>query len=239
MNNWKRIWDGKKLDKLNLNRGEFEVFCDLKKADGFDVNVGNEEVYYRSFYHEWISMYQNLNNFSNNGVQSVYEVGCGSGVNLYLFQNRLGKNGQFGGIDYSTNLINIAKRIIHSNDLSCDDAINLDETIKYDLVMADSVFQYFDDIVYAEAVLRKMLVKANEMVYLGELHDSSQKEEWLEYRRKSMRNYDAVYLGLPKMFYSKDWIRHIAEEYNKKVYFTVSENKEYWNSRYLFHCYIY
>lgn len=31
-----------------------------------------------------------------------------------------------------------------------------------------------------------------------------------------MRNYDAVYLGLPKMFYSKDWIRHIAEEYNKK-----------------------
>ena len=88
MNNWKRIWDGKKLDKLNLNRGEFEVFCDLKKADGFDVNVGNEEVYYRSFYHEWISMYQNLNNFSNNGVQSVYEVGCGSGVNLYLFQNR-------------------------------------------------------------------------------------------------------------------------------------------------------
>ena len=200
MNNWKRIWDGKKLDKLNLNRGEFEVFCDLKKADGFDVNVGNEEVYYRSFYHEWISMYQNLNNFSNNGVQSVYEVGCGSGVNLYLFQNRLGKNGQFGGIDYSTNLINIAKRIIHSNDLSCDDAINLDETIKYDLVMADSVFQYFDDIVYAEAVLRKMLVKANEMVYLGELHDSSQKEEWLEYRRKSMRNYDAVYLGLPKMF---------------------------------------
>lgn len=209
MNNWKRIWDGKKLDKLNLNRGEFEVFCDLKKADGFDVNVGNEEVYYRSFYHEWISMYQNLNNFSNNGVQSVYEVGCGSGVNLYLFQNRLGKNGQFGGIDYSTNLINIAKRIIHSNDLSCDDAINLDETIKYDLVMADSVFQYFDDIVYAEAVLRKMLVKANEMVYLGELHDSSQKEEWLEYRRKSMRNYDAVYLGLPKMFYSKDWIRHI------------------------------
>lgn len=179
MNNWKRIWDGKKLDKLNLNRGEFEVFCDLKKADGFDVNVGNEEVYYRSFYHEWISMYQNLNNFSNNGVQSVYEVGCGSGVNLYLFQNRLGKNGQFGGIDYSTNLINIAKRIIHSNDLSCDDAINLDETIKYDLVMADSVFQYFDDIVYAEAVLRKMLVKANEMVYLGELHDSSQKEEWL------------------------------------------------------------
>ena len=216
MNNWKRIWDGKKLDKLNLNRGEFEVFCDLKKADGFDVNVGNEEVYYRSFYHEWISMYQNLNNFSNNGVQSVYEVGCGSGVNLYLFQNRLGKNGQFGGIDYSTNLINIAKRIIHSNDLSCDDAINLDETIKYDLVMADSVFQYFDDIVYAEAVLRKMLVKANEMVYLGELHDSSQKEEWLEYRRKSMRNYDAVYLGLPKMFYSKDWIRHIEEEYNKK-----------------------
>ena len=216
MNNWKRIWDGKKLDKLNLNRGEFEVFCDLKKADGFDVNVGNEEVYYRSFYHEWISMYQNLNNFSNNGVQSVYEVGCGSGVNLYLFQNRLGKNGQFGGIDYSTNLINIAKRIIHSNDLSCDDAINLDETIKYDLVMADSVFQYFDDIVYAEAVLRKMLVKANEMVYLGELHDSSQKEEWLEYRRKSMRNYDAVYLGLPKMFYSKDWIRHIAEKYKKK-----------------------
>ena len=105
--------------------------------------------------------------------------------------------------------------------------------------MSDSVFQYFDGIDYAESVLRKMLLKANKLVYIGELHDSSLKEQWLDHRRKSMQNYDEIYEGLPKMFYSQDWINSIAKDYNRKTYFTTLKNKEYWNSRYLFNCYIY
>lgn len=106
---WKSIWNGKKLDKLDLDRSEFEIFCDLKRADGFDVNVGNETAYYTAFYDAWKEMYHKLMDFTGNEIHSVYEVGCGSGVNLYLFQNRLGHHARFGGIDYSTSLIEIAK----------------------------------------------------------------------------------------------------------------------------------
>lgn len=105
--------------------------------------------------------------------------------------------------------------------------------------MADSVFQYFDELDYAETVLRKMLSKTNKIIYLGELHDEQLKEDWLAHRHAAMKNYDEIYAGLPKMFYNREWLRKIAEEYHKKVCFTTLENKEYWNSKYLFHCYMY
>ena len=239
MNKWKSIWEDKNINKLNLNKSEFEIFCDLKKINGFDVNVENEEAYYISFYNAWKEMYQKLASFDKGDINSIYEVGCGSGVNLFMFQNRIGKDVKLGGIDYSASLVNIAKKIIRCNDLRCDEAVNIDVTNTYDLVMSDSVFQYFDGIDYAESVLRKMLLKANKLGYIGELHDSSLKEQWLDHRRKSMQNYDEIYEGLPKMFYSQDWINSIAKDYNRKTYFTTLKNKEYWNSRYLFNCYIY
>lgn len=42
-------------------------------------------------------------------VNSVYEVGCGSGANLYLLKNR---GIQVGGIDYSRSLVDTAKKIV-------------------------------------------------------------------------------------------------------------------------------
>lgn len=42
-------------------------------------------------------------------ISSVYEVGCGSGVNLYLFQ-QLKKVTQVGGHDYSQTQIALAKK---------------------------------------------------------------------------------------------------------------------------------
>lgn len=235
---WRSIWENRTVANLNLNKSEFEIFCDLKKADGFDVSVGSEDDYYRIFYDTWKEMYQNIINFAG-GIRSVYEVGCGSGVNLFLFQNRVEEKALLGGIDYSASLVDIAKRIVSSDDLICGEAKDMDETRKYDLVMSDSVFQYFEGIDYAEKVLRKMITKADKLVYIGEIHDSSLKEEWLGKRRKSLKHYDEIYEGLPKNFYSRDWINHIARDYNRKTYFTEVDNKEYWNSRYLFNCYIY
>ena len=46
-----------------------------------------------------------------------------------------------------------------SDDLTCGEAKKIDPDCKYDVVLADSVFQYFPDIEYAEEVLRKMIKK--------------------------------------------------------------------------------
>lgn len=53
---WKDIWSRKSLEGVDLGKDEFSVFCELKKADGFDVNVHNEELYFRAFYDEWMEM---------------------------------------------------------------------------------------------------------------------------------------------------------------------------------------
>lgn len=42
-------------------------------------------------------------------MKSIYEVGCGSGVNLYLFE-KLKNIKCIGGCDYSEPLIKIAKK---------------------------------------------------------------------------------------------------------------------------------
>lgn len=183
-------------------------------------------------------MYQLVNEFTKNELHSVYEVGCGSGVNLYLFQNRI-KECALGGLDYSQGLIDIAKNVVCDADLVCGSAQNLDTAIKYDLVMADSVFQYFSSEEYAQDVLNKMILKSNKLVYISELHDITLREEWLAYRRKSMDDYDQIYEGLDKMFYSKEWITDIATQHNKQVRFTKGNNPEYWNSKYIFNCFIF
>lgn len=237
-NNWKNIWSKKKLDFIDDSRDEFSVFCDLKKADGFDVNVQNEEKYFRTFYNDWMEVYKKLKEITGNNIHSVYEVGCGSGVNLYLFQNRI-KDVILGGIDYSQGLLDIAKSIVVSQDLVCGNAEQMDVDTKYDCVMADSVFQYFGSVEYAENILNKMILKSSKAVYISEIHDIDFREEWLVHRRNSMKNYDEIYEGLDKMFYSRDWILDIAGKNGRQVIFSKSDNPEYWNSKYVFNCFIF
>lgn len=240
MNKWKSIWDKKKLENIDLSRNEFDVFCDLKRVNGFDVNVHNERAYFMGFYDEWKKMYARLMEMSENKIRSVYEVGCGSGVNLYMFRNRAA-DAVLGGIDYSQGMPDIAQIVLGGTgrDLRCGDADSIDEKQKYDLVMADSVFQYFPGIDYAESVLRKMIAKSEKITYIGELHDSLMYEEWLENRRASMADYDKVYEGLNRMFVSREWVKQIAADCGRRTCFTIVDNSEYWNGKYIFNCYIY
>lgn len=237
-NKWRQIWNKKGSDMPDLSRNEFDVFCELKKANGYDVNVHNEEEYFRNFYREWMEMYNRVNEIAKDSIHSIYEVGCGSGVNLYLFKNRI-PHVILGGIDYSEGLSEMARHVTGCRDIVCGNAENMDMEIRYDLVMAGAVFQYFDSLDYAETVLEKMIKKSNKIVYISELHDLELQEEWLAHRRKSMENYDQIYEGLGKMFYSREWISNIAERHGKEVVFSKRNNPEYWNSKYEFNCFIF
>lgn len=84
---WKAIWKNKSVDKVDTN-DEFAMYCALKKADGFDVAVEDGENYYRAFYNGWLNFYEELVGYVRE-PKSVFEIGCGSGVNLYMFRNRL------------------------------------------------------------------------------------------------------------------------------------------------------
>lgn len=51
MNEWNRIW-AKRSSEIAISDDIFDMFCKLKKADGFDTQ--NVEGYYESFFEDGI-----------------------------------------------------------------------------------------------------------------------------------------------------------------------------------------
>lgn len=115
MNHWKETWN-KRENEIQITDNVFDMFCRLKNADGFDTLV--EDGYYEGLLEEWKRTNENI---SRNGVSfaSVYEVGCGSGVNLYLYKNLLNIK-KLGGIDYSKPLMEIAEKVFGGGVQSCN-----------------------------------------------------------------------------------------------------------------------
>ncbi len=235
-NRWKSIWDNKTLVSSNYSGDEFQRFCELKKANGFDVAVADEDAYFQSFYNGWLEFYSKAIEMAGR-ISSVYEVGCGSGVNLFMFKNRM-EFITFGGCDYSEAMVKSANISSGSGDFMCCGADEISITPKYDIVMSESVFQYFESEDYAERVLRKMIQKSNKLTYLGEIHNKDFEEDLMELRRKTIENYEERYKGLNKLFLSKKWIEDIAKDYGKNAIFTDIDNPEYLNGKYEYNCYI-
>lgn len=234
MNNWDKVWKNRET-KLTNTDDVFQMFCNLKRANGFDTqDVDN---YYESFYEEWLERTEFIKKLCREPLESVYEVGCGSGVNLYMFR-QLEKIKKLGGIDYSENIIKVAKNVVDSSDLLCGEALEVSVEEKYDLVLADSVFQYFQDAEYGMQVLDRMYQKAGKLVVITEIHDENRKEEHMKYRRASVENYDEKYRGLDKTFYSEELFRAFAEKVKCKCVIKKPQNMIYWNNQFVFDCYL-
>lgn len=233
MNEWNRIWENRTSDIL-ISDDSFDMFCKLKKADGFDTQ--EIDGYYEAFFEEWHKMTERIEQNAGN-IASAYEVGCGSGVNLYLFQ-QLKKLGVVGGCDYSEAQIRLAHKVVKAEDLHCMEADHISTEPKYDLVLADSVFQYFQNPEYGMRVLEKMWEKANKIVVITEIHDEEKKEEHLNFRRQCVENYDEKYKGLDKTFYTKEMFRKFADWAGAKCLIVQPQNELYWNNKYVFDCYL-
>ena len=151
MNHWKETWN-KRDKEIQITDNIFDMFCRLKKADGYDTLI--EDGYYEGLFEEWKRTNEDL---SRNGVSfaSVYEVGCGSGVNLYLYKNLFNIK-KLGGIDYSKPLIEIAEQVLKDAELEYGEAVEIDVCSKYDLVLSEGVFIYFQDVQYGMQVFEKM-----------------------------------------------------------------------------------
>lgn len=211
-----------------------KMFLELKRAGGFDV-VG--ELTYDALYGQYLETKKNLCIPNRNmEIKSVYEVGCGAGANLFLFEK---ENIRTGGIDYSEGLIGTAKQVLDTDDIECGEAISLPVNPKYDSCLSNGVFHYFPDEEYALRVLEKMYEKAYYSIGILDIHDIEKKDAFIKYREKNVPNYHERYKNLPKLFYTRELFEKFAAAHDMDVVFKESNMKGYWNNQFVFHCYLY
>ena len=237
MNKWKEIWDKKSVEKSKFEgKDKKAIHLELIKCLG-DASKG---VMYEEYYKQYEEIRYNLCNSPGKGelpIKSVYEIGCGSGAKLFLFENEA--NLYVGGADYSSGLIESAKYALKSKDLIVEEAVKVPVEPIFDAVFSSSVFQYFDSDEYAEAVLEIMLKKARFSLGIIDIQDKDKMEESLAYRRSVIKNYDEKYKDLGRAFYSKDFFENFAKKHDLEIVFGGYNMKGYRNGDYSYACYMY
>ena len=235
---WHEIWEKREADETELNSGDTKrVFLELKRIAGWDAT--GDMLGFEQFHNQYTEIKNELE-FSSilqvRPIKSIYEVGCGCGANLFLFQN---DDIEVGGVDYSSSEIEIASAVLHKpKELICDEAINISSEIKYDAVLSNSVFSYFESYDYAKKVLEIMYDKANYSIGIVDIHDADKKDAFIEYRKKIIENYEERYKDLPKFFYDKAFFLSFAEKYNMSIRFSKPSMRGYWNNDYVFNCFM-
>ena len=222
MENWKDIWNRRKPKDLN-------DLQDLINANGFDTSH---------------LLAKNLTDYINSvrkkmGMspgESVFEVGCGCGSILYLLHNA---NLYVGGLDYSESLIEIAKKLDLSEDISVGLANEICIEPKYDYVISNSITQYFPNLNYVETVACLMMEKSLKgSIAILDINDLAKEDLYLDIRRKAEPNYDEKYKNFQHLFVDKQFWVDLASKYSWEVIIEDQDIPEYKNSQFRYNVFI-
>ena len=231
MNNWKKIWESRKENLEKIDRENYRaVFTELKRIDGYDINGG-------ATVESLLKQYEDIKIALNlSAGENIFEVGCGAGAQLFLFA----RDGfEVGGLDYSSTLIAIAKKILpDTRELICAGADELPTDKKYDAVFSNGVFIYFDNLLYAEHVLEKMLIKSRRSIAVLDVYDKAFEEELTAERKRTIENYEERYKDLPKLFYPRSFFEDFAARHELSIRFAKNELENYGNAPFTYHCFM-
>ena len=231
-NKWREIWNRRKPGTGKLSGNWEDTFLELKRLNGYDVM--GEGISLDAFLDEYAQTKEQL---CLTNDSSVFEVGCGTGANLYLMQ----RDGMtVGGTDYAEGLIETARAVLSSPaELYAGeaDAITVDQ--KYDAIFASGVFPYFPSDDYAVHVLDLMREKSRGAIGIMGLHDIEKREDYLAFRRANIPNYDALYKDLQRHFYTHSLFTDYASAHALRIVFTPMQLRGYWNAPFVFNCFMY
>ena len=179
-NRWQEVWNNRQINPSELtSEDETRLILELKRIVGWDFYGKKTTVSVEGYKKEYNYLKANLG-FADK-IGSVFEVGCGSGANLYFFKK---DDFKVGGSDYAENLLDVAKKVIGAENLiECiaGEASELPTDIKYDAVFSAGVFSYFLDLDYTEKVLEHMLDKTRQSIGILRIFDEETKEECFRY----------------------------------------------------------
>ena len=109
-----------------------------------------------------------------------------------------------------------------------------------DVVVANSVFFYFPDHMYAQAVLNRMVQMAKKSVGVLDVPDFSKRDYALSLRREQMGDteYEEKYKGLDHLYYSKDWFKQSLANTAVKVHIEDQDIPGCINSHFRFNVFL-
>lgn len=230
MSRWQEIWNKRNVQLAGIDRADTrEMFMELKRINGYDVVAGGIS------YEALVKQYEETKaalRLPEKG--SVFEVGCGAGANLLLFQQ---DGFSVGGIDYSERLVSVLTNVLCGGALReavCAEARQLPQEEKYDAVFSSGVFHYFADTSYAQEVMEGMVEKSRGSIAVIEVHDAEKQDDFFALRRQIDPDYDMHYQGLDKLFYEKRFFEKFAEKHDLRVSFEPVRMEGYWNAPFLY-----
>jgi ubiquinone/menaquinone biosynthesis C-methylase UbiE len=227
MTDWHEIWN--KRVPASPDQPTSVTLQDLLNADGFDTGAGTLNSL--DTWEKYIAFISGKLGLTPK--DSIFEIGCGSGAFLFLWYK---EGHKVGGIDYSENLVSLARDVLRGMDLRVMDAISVPTEAKYDIVVSNGVFHYFGDYSYAERVIERMILKAGKTIAILEVPDLAKKDESEIARRGALPpgEYDKKYKGLPHLYYQKEWFDEISRKYGCRIEIFDQNIEGYVNSRFRF-----
>src|SRR3989344_5027045 len=144
----------------------------------------------------------------------VLEIGCGAGAFLCALAEN---TPDVAGTDFSASLIAVAQRAIPEGTFAVEEARDLRKRpAGYDVVLTNSVFQYFPNFAYAQDVMTAMVEHAARAVAILDVYDEQRRQAMAETRRKFLgtAGFQHKYEGLDHLYFNRDWFRQQAEALN-------------------------
>ena len=143
----------------------------------------------------------------NRKPNKVLEIGCGNGSVLKLFSDQGSK---VFGTDYVEKSIEICKQVMPNDQFKACEASILPFDNKFDLIMSNSVFQYFESWAYTKDVVEKLIshLENNGLLVISDIPSESQKDDLIDLRRSklglSRKDWDKRYQDLPQQSYDEE-----------------------------------
>jgi len=195
---WQRIWE----NKYDGASGP------VHKLDGFDLLTAEQ-------WSELVSRF--CAHMGSTKGMDVLEVGCGAGA----FLQHIPEPRSLAGLDYSQNAIDFISRNLPGQ-FFCSEAKNIPFPDKsFDIVFSFGVFFYFENLAYAEAVLREMfrVARPGARIFILDVNDEEKIDIYHRVRgtegtRAQVKKTDA---DTTHLFFRKDWFQAVGKTLGAKV----------------------
>jgi SAM-dependent methyltransferase len=204
-NRWATIWAERRVGSVNGDRKQSSL-AELIAVDGFDTGFGSiDEAAWTRYVDLW------ARRLGIRAGTSVYEVGCGAGAFLYRLYSR---GCLVGGTDLSNGMVAAARELMPKGSFEVAEAVSFSLTPRADVVVCNSVFQYFPSLDYGSRVLQRMWAKAGRAVAVLDIPDVARKVEAVDSRVRACGGreaYASKYEGLEHRYWSRRWMRERLE----------------------------